>query len=705
MPRRQRTQSLFVWHAYRGDEQRALIEVARLAHVARPDVDIELLAIPYDAYAAKLENAIPHGHGPDVFIDAHERLASFVARDLIASVPLPDDGRDLEPTALDAVRLRHRVYGIPLATKCVALFLNTALVPTDPETIDDIADWRPTLPRGVSPLVYEATSAYVHAAFLHAHGGALFDARTGRYAFIGGAAERSVAHVQRWLREGVVPQEASGSLVTQLFASGRAAAAISGPWLAGDLSRALSYRVVPLPSLRATRASLRPFATVETAYVSSRAQQPQTARWFAHFLASRSAAIVRARLGRQVVATRSAWSDPDLARDSVLVAFRAAASGAIVMPTHPNMRLAFEPANRALRRALRGDVSIPEALTQGARRFDDATRPLPTRRSPLYALLALGAVAIALCFAALRRLRTAAFRRELRASLPAYRYVAHAVVAIVLLVIAPLTMGAATSLFAGRDGALSFVGLANYWDILRARGGPLFASGSFYAVLGVTVLWTVANITLHVVLGVALALLLSRPAMRLRGLYRVLLIVPWAVPSYVTALAWKGMFHRQLGAINAVVTQLGGRPVEWFSQFSTAFAANLATNVWLGFPFMMVVALGILSTIPRDLYEAADVDGASAWQRFRHVTWPLLRPAMAPAVAMGAVWTFNMFNVIFLVSGGEPDGETEILVTEAYRWAFTRQAQYGYAAAYAVLIFGILALGARGMSRAGEATR
>ncbi len=136
-----------------------------------------------------------------------------------------------------------------------------------------------------------------------------------------------------------------------------------------------------------------------------------------------------------------------------------------------------------------------------------------------------------------------------------------------------------------------------------------------------------------------------------------------------------------------------------FSRFSTAFAANVATNVWLGFPFMMVVTIGALAAIPKDLYEAAAVDGASSWQRFRHVTAPLLKPSLAPAVAMGAVWTFNQFNVIFLVSGGEPDGQTEILVTEAYRWAFTRQAQYGYAAAYAVLIFGILLVGTRILDR------
>src|SRR6202042_151329 len=105
--------------------------------------------------------------------------------------------------------------------------------------------------------------------------------------------------------------------------------------------------------------------------------------------------------------------------------------------------------------------------------------------------------------------------------------------------------------------------------------------------------------------------------------------------------------------------------------------------------------LGALTSIPKEVLEAAEVDGATRWQRFRLVTLPLIRPTLLPAVILGAVWTFNMFNVVFLVSGGEPDETTDILVSEAYRWAFTRNAQSGYAAAYAVLIFGLLVMTSR----------
>jgi arabinogalactan oligomer/maltooligosaccharide transport system permease protein len=162
------------------------------------------------------------------------------------------------------------------------------------------------------------------------------------------------------------------------------------------------------------------------------------------------------------------------------------------------------------------------------------------------------------------------------------------------------------------------------------------------------------------------------------------------VPNYITALMWKGMFHRQFGAINGLLAALGLEPVSWFTQFSTSFAANVITNTWLGFPFMMVVSLGALQSIPQDLYEAAEVDGASKWTQFRRITLPLLKPALLPSVILGSVWTFNMFNIIYLVSGGEPGGATDILVSEAYRWAFQRNEQYGFAAAYSVLIFFVL---------------
>ncbi|MCB1056954.1 MAG: sugar ABC transporter permease [Acidobacteria bacterium] len=241
-----------------------------------------------------------------------------------------------------------------------------------------------------------------------------------------------------------------------------------------------------------------------------------------------------------------------------------------------------------------------------------------------------------------------------------------------------------------------WVGIDNYVDILsdfdlvtRSEGESTWNYQNFYWTLGFTIIWTVTNVTIGVSVGLFLALILNTKGLAFRPLYRVLLILPWAVPNYITALIWKGMFHQQFGVINQVIQIFGGSPVAWFDSPLTSFATVLATNGWLSFPFMMVVSLGALQSIPSDLYEAARVDGASRWQQFRLVTLPSLKPALVPAVILSVVWTFNMFNIIYLVSEGQPGGATEILITDAYKIAF-EQYRYGYAAAYATVIFVIL---------------
>ena len=316
--------------------------------------------------------------------------------------------------------------------------------------------------------------------------------------------------------------------------------------------------------------------------------------------------------------------------------------------------------------------------------------PCALWRSPI-AATAIVIVAAALALAQHAQL-TDRFARAVRQHKTALGFLAPAAVAMLVLVAAPFVIGLVLGFYDHHHGTWQFVGLDNFGEILSGGGRPLDDPLNFWFILGVTVLWTVANVALHVTLGVALALVLSRTWLRGRGVWRMLFILPWAVPNYITALIWKGMFTGEYGAINSILDLAGLDNVSWFGSWASSFSANVITNTWLGFPFMMVVALGALESIPRELYEAAAVDGASAWQRFRHITLPHLRPALGPAIALGSIWTFNMFNVIYLVSAGAPGGSTNILVTDAYRWAFERGERYGMAAAYATIIFFILLL-------------
>jgi len=228
----------------------------------------------------------------------------------------------------------------------------------------------------------------------------------------------------------------------------------------------------------------------------------------------------------------------------------------------------------------------------------------------------------------------------------------------------------------------SLIGLKQY--------SKVFSEPGFYTVFGKTILWTVINVFFHVLIGVFLALVLNQQ-IKGRSIFRTLLILPWAIPQFIVALTWRGMFNYEYGAINLILSQyLGLSPIPWLQSPTGAFAAAIITNIWLGFPFMMAIALGGLQSIPGELYEAADIDGATSWQKTRSITLPLLKPVMIPAITLGIVWTFNNLNIVWLISnGGEPADQTHILVSYVYRAAFNLY-RFGYAAALSVVIFVIL---------------
>jgi arabinogalactan oligomer / maltooligosaccharide transport system permease protein len=219
----------------------------------------------------------------------------------------------------------------------------------------------------------------------------------------------------------------------------------------------------------------------------------------------------------------------------------------------------------------------------------------------------------------------------------------------------------------------------------------VFRQQLFWSILLKTVIWTAVNMVFHLAIGVFLAVVLHQKFIRGKSIWRVLLILPWALPQYITALTWRGMFNYEYGAVNLLITKyLHLPPVQWLTSPFEAFVAVIITNIWLGFPFMMVIALGGLQSIPDELYEAADVDGASKWFQFWNITAPLLRPVMIPAITLGVIWTFNNINVVWLVSNmGEPADSTHILVSYVYKAAFNMY-RFGWAAALSVVIFAIL---------------
>jgi arabinogalactan oligomer / maltooligosaccharide transport system permease protein len=292
--------------------------------------------------------------------------------------------------------------------------------------------------------------------------------------------------------------------------------------------------------------------------------------------------------------------------------------------------------------------------------------------------------------------------KAFRENATAYAYIAPAMIGMLVLVFFPFFYGIAlaftdTTLFNEQTPFRErWIGLDNFWSILgdfdivkTTAEGTVVNYANFYWTLMMTVIWTITNIIIGVSFGFVLALALNVDGLKGKTIYRVLLILPWAIPNYITALVWRGMFHPQFGVVNQFLQMFGMEPVGWFDGVVSSFLTALATNGWLSFPFMMVVILGALQSISKDMYEAAEVEGASRWQQFKGITLPLLRPTLIPAVVLSVVWTFNQFNVIYLVNVGEPGGANEILITKAYKIAF-EQYQYAYAAAYSTVIFVIL---------------
>ena len=227
-----------------------------------------------------------------------------------------------------------------------------------------------------------------------------------------------------------------------------------------------------------------------------------------------------------------------------------------------------------------------------------------------------------------------------------------------------------------------FIGVDNYISALKSR--QLFNDTIR------TILWTLINLFFSISIGLFLALMINRKLPG-KNIFRVFLMIPWAIPQYIAVLIWKNMFRAQYGAIDIVLNNLGLHGIQWLSDPRWTFIACIVTNIWLGFPFMMSICLGGLQSVPGEVYEAAELDGVSSWSKLKNITLPLLKPVLIPATILSAVWTFNMVNVIFIMTEGTGNDETAILVTRVYTEAFN-YFNYGGAAAKSVLIFIGLAL-------------
>lgn len=267
-----------------------------------------------------------------------------------------------------------------------------------------------------------------------------------------------------------------------------------------------------------------------------------------------------------------------------------------------------------------------------------------------------------------------------------YGYVLPAIVVMLIVIAYPVYYTVDLSFFQTPPGLQlrdkKFVGLDNYRAIL--------SSAVFWKVTGNTVIWTISSTIIAFLLGLGCALALHREFIG-RGVMRAILLIPWVVSAVAASYVWKWLYHSDFGVIGAALVSFGfaDRPPNFIDNINTVLPSLIVVNIWREFSFAMIMLMAGLQTVPDQLLRAAQVDGASSWNRFWHVTFPHLRGVSTVTILLLAVSNFNSFIIPWIMTGGGPSNASHIWITHIYEFAFGRQ-RWGVASAYSVLLFIIL---------------
>ncbi|HEX3529176.1 MAG TPA: extracellular solute-binding protein [Thermoanaerobaculia bacterium] len=367
---------IVIWHAYRGAEKTAFEKVVDQFNKSHTGIKATTLAVPYDAFADKITAAVPRGKGPDVFIYAQDRLGGWVAAGNTVEpidffLDAPTKGRFLS-TTLQAMTYQGNVYGLPLNYKVITLIYNKKLVPKPPKTSAEMVTLAKSLTNAASGkfgVAYAYNDFYYHAAVMNGFGGGVFD---GRKPTLNSAPNVKAAEtLMSWLGDGFLPAEPSTALITALFNQGKAAMVFSGPWFLGEIS-GVDFGLAPLPTLsEAGGKPMRPWITVEGVYIATPSKNKDAAYEFVKYVTDAPAARTLALEGRQSPANKAVYSDPQVAADPILKAFRQQVDVAIPMPNLPEMTMVWTPATTAMNTIVKKAATPKAALDQAQKEVLD----------------------------------------------------------------------------------------------------------------------------------------------------------------------------------------------------------------------------------------------------------------------------------------------------------------------------------------------
>lgn len=696
-------EKVHLWHQMLYAQREVLQAVVNEFEKQNPEIDVVITYRETEELRSSFQAAALGGSGPELIYGPSDQVGPLATMKLLApldSIFTESEQKDFDPLAL--VRFQDRLFSVGDGVgNHLMLIYNKQFLTNPPSNTDELIEIGKKLTKDTDGdgridqygLAWNFTEPFFFVPWIAGFGGEFFHESTGPR-----LDQYEVQNAFQFVKDlrdkhQIIPKESDYETANALFKTGKAAMLINGDWSWGDYQNAgISFGIAPIPMVSSTKMWPRPLVSTKGYSLNENAKDSkrENAIRLLKFLLS---APVQEEFSKRISSYPSRFS----VRESTTVKsnplFRD--NGVILskgqpMPVVPEIRAVWDALRGPYQSVLAGTLAPKAAAEQaqaGAiRQIQDMNQILtPSFQTKVLKITLFLSLLLGLYL--MYRMATGIFQGLIGKDRVAYYFLLPGLFAIVLVIVFPffynLTISFSNfSLRTFKDWEL--VGFHHYMEALT--------DPRVYSVLFKTFVWTFVNVFFHVTIGILLAVLLNQ-TLPARPLFRMLLIIPWAVPQYITALSWRSFFHQEYGPINLAIERFFHMsPIQWLTRPVEAFSACILTNVWLGFPFMMIVALGGLQSIPNTLYEAAKVDGANAWQRFRIITLPLLIPVMAPAAILGAVWTFNNLNVIWLVSnGGEPADQTHILVSYVYKAVFN-QYRYGYGAALSFIIFIFLSL-------------
>ena len=691
--------TLNIWHQMLYENRKALQEVCDQYEYDHPEIQINLTYRETEELRSNYQSSAMGGSGPEIIYGPSDQVGPFSTMGIVQPLDSLFELSYFDGFVENAVvRSHNKIWMVgDVVGNHLMLIYNKSLIQSPPQNTDELIEMgqRLTVDKNGDGkpdqfgLVWNFTEPFFYAPWLGGFGEWLItednqpnldtEANRKGFAFI------------KSLRDefGILPKECDYETANALFKTGSAAMIINGDWSWGDYRDIVDFGIARIPMVSETGLWPSPMVSTKgySININTRGRALDETIKLIRYLTSDEVQLFYTKRLNTQPSSKTAILYPVVTENELLRRNTEIIVVGRPMPIVPEMRAIWDALRTQYQAVLGGNVTAEEGARLSQLNAEKQILEMNEIVQPGLQGRAIRVVIpiLLIVFIWHLRLQFVKFLKKFRSNRFAYFMLLPAVAGIFAVVIFPFIYNIIISLSNFSLRTFRDWGIVGFHNYLR-----VFREAIFYSVLDKTVIWTTVNIVFHVTLGVILALLINR-TLPAKPILRTLLIIPWALPQYISALTWRGMFNQEYGSINLVLSKfLAMNPVQWLSQPFEAFTACIITNIWLGFPFMMVIALGGLQSIPKDLYEAARVDGANAWQQFRNITVPMLKPVMIPAIILGTIWTFNNINVVWLVSNaGEPSDQTHILVSYVYKAAFNLY-RYGYAAAMSMVIFLIL---------------